>query len=250
MKIKNSFFPAVLALCALSLFAFKGYEKEKVSDIVWLEISHPKKNVNYYLEADSNGNLLMREIFGKKIVVRRGTVKKMFFNDFYREVRNSEIVTQQNLDTSKMMFYKGEVIKLSAYISGELKRVSSPMNKFSEAFIYAFNELKKQAYKIKPGTPPAAFITSVPLDGPLYDDFQKKASKDYKLLTMEAKELRSNLHLFKSVNEPHRMIPLESEDEVSELSDFIYNNKLFGMKSLFYIGTTRGNFQCSVLDAK
>lgn len=247
---KNKLFLGALAITALSLAAFKGYEKEKVADIVWLEISHPKKNINYYLEADSNGNVLMREILGKKVVVKRGTAKKMFFNDFYREVRNSEIVTQQAFDDSKMLFYKGEVIKLSAYISGELKRISSPMNKFSEAFIYSFTELKKQAYNIKPGTSTAAFIMSVPLEGKLYDEFQKKTSKDYKLEVMEAKELRTNQLLFKSINEPYRMVPIETEKEVSELSDFIYENKLFGMKSLFYIGTTRGNFQCSVLDAK
>jgi len=149
------------------------------------------------------------------------------------------------------MFYKGEMINLSAYINGELKRINSPMYKFSEAFKFAFNELKKQVLNIQPDkNSPAAFIRAEPLIGEKLNIFNKKVSSNYELKIIETKELRGNLHIFKAINEPYRLIPIGTEEEVLKISDYISENGLFGMKSLFYIGTTRGNFECSVLDAK
>lgn len=238
----------IVFLIVLAFFlSFRGYEKEKPADSVWLDVSNPKKNINYYLEADSDGNVLMIENLEKKILVRRGTIKKIFFKDFLREIKNSDVVTGQRLSDSKMLFYKGEVISLSAYIDGELRRIDSPLYKFSEAFKYAFNELKKQVYAISPGNPPKAFISCSPLIGKDFDEFKKKVSSDYELKLIETKKLKENVYIFNSINEPYRKFPIEKEEDVSAISDFISENNIFGMKSLFYIGTTRGNFKCSVL---
>jgi len=249
--MKSKVYYLLCFMFLISLFSFRGYEKEKSAEAVWFDIVHPQKKINYYIEADLNGKVLMREILDNKIVVRRGIIKKMYVKDFIREVKNSEIISEQNEKDSKMMFYKGEMINLSAYINGELKRISSPMYRFSEAFKFAFSELKKQILNIKPDKmPPSAFIRAVPLTGENLDNFNKRISSGYELKTIETKILRQNMHIFKAINEPYRIFPVDTDEDVIKISDYISENKLFGMKSLFYIGTTRGNFECSVFDAK
>jgi len=249
--MKSKIYYLLFSISIIFLFSFRGYEKEKDAEAIWFDIIHPQKKINYYIEADLNGKVLMREIINDKIVIRRGIIKKMYVKDFIREVKNSEIINEQSEKDSKIMFYKGEMINLSAYINGELKRINSPMYKFSEAFKFAFNELKKQVLNIKPDkNPPAAFIRAEPLIGEKLNLFNKKVSSNYELKIIETKELRGNLHIFKAINEPYRLIPIGTEEEVLKISDYISENGLFGMKSLFYIGTTRGNFECSVLDAK
>lgn len=228
------------------LFSFRGYEKENSAETIWLEVLHPQKKINYYLEADSDGKVLMREIKGSKIFIRRGTIKKIFFKDFFREIKNSDVIREKQ-SNSKMMFYKGEMLHLSAYIDGELRRINSPMYRFSEAFKYAFNALKKEVYKIEPSNAPVAFISCAPLEGIELENFKKKVAADYQLKLVETKKLRENLYVFNSINQPYRMLIIKNEDELTKISDFISDNKILGMISLFYIGTTRGNFQCSVI---
>ncbi len=247
--MKNRSITALLILAAAAtLWAFRGYEDKDNAEKIWLESDWPAKKQSYYIEIDSEGNFMAKEEKNKKILIREGQIKKMYAKDFFRETKSSEIVTRQNPDESKTLFYKGETLKISAYINGELRRAQAPMKNFSDSFHFAFSEMKKEIFKFKPENKYLAFISAVPLTGKLLSDFEEKGQKTEDLKVIEIKKLKSQKKIFDAINYPYRLIPLKTEEEISEISEFINKEGLPGMKSLFYIGTTRGNFQCSVIE--
>ncbi len=238
----------IVALSLISFLGFRGYEDKKAAEAIWLEVSWPEKNQSYYIEIDTEGRFMTKEEKKKKFLVREGQIKKMYAKDFFRETKNSEVIGGRNTEGAKLLFYKGEVIKISAYINGELVRVEAPMKDFSDSFRFAFSEMKKEIFKSKPQYKYPAFLTAVPLKGVLLAQFQKDLPQGYKLKVVEIKKLKTQPQIYQAINHQYKLIPLKNEEEVSSILNFISEQQLLGMKSLFYLGTTRGNFQCSIVE--
>jgi hypothetical protein len=247
---KNILFVLSLtAIALLSSFTLKGYIKEENKDTIWLYVTYPDKKIDYYLEVSIDGSVLMREKNAKSVVVREGTIKKMYAKDFFRETKNSDIMAySKNIDISKMLFFKGELVKISANIKGEIIRVVSPLNMFSNTFIYAFRQVYDEAIKLPETKKYVSFIYAAPMNTDLYNDFLKKVPANYEIPVVETKELKLNKYIFRAVNYPWRLIPIPSDDEENTISDFMSSYNLYGLKSSFYLGTTRGKFQLSIVE--
>lgn len=243
MKIVNLFF-----LSFLLGFTLKGYLPEEEKDIIWLYIEDASKKTYYYMEVSSEGRVLLKEMSGKK-AVREGYIKKVYVKDFFRETKNSDILKySKKLDISKMLFFKGELIKISANISGEIRRVVAPITSFSQTFIYAFRQVYNEAIKLNETRDYVSFIYAIPLEGDVYLAYIKRVPPNYTLPVIETSELKKNPYIFKCVSYPWRLIGIRSKKDEADIVDYMVYKKLYGVKSAFYIGTTRGNFQLSIIE--
>jgi hypothetical protein len=240
---------AVLAASAAALCAFRPYNQAGRAKAAWMNASSIKTGQGYYLEVSLNGQALMRTDSSKAIVTRRGAIKPQLAKDFFREIENSEIINSQNVKQSKMIFYRGDLMKISAYISGELTRTEAPLNNFGEAFSYAFNEVKKAASALPQESALRGFLRAEPVKGDALEYFRKKAAVDGEVKTIETYDLQKVPALMAAIKEPHRLIPLENEAAVKELQAFVSGRKLYGPRTLFYVPSTRGTFKCEVLEA-
>ncbi len=241
-----------LALAAVLLAAparaWRPYAKEAPAKAAWMTVSSIKTGQEYYLEVSQDGKAVMREETPTSLITRSGEIKKMFASDFFREIENSEIINSQNVADSKMIFYRGELLKISAYISGELTRTEAPLNKFGEAFSYAFGEVKKAAASLPEEKGLRAFLRAEPVTGDALESFQAKASADEKAGVIETSELMKIKPLMAAIKEPYRLIPIADEAALKEVQSFVIDKSLYGLRTLFYVPTTRGTFKCLVLD--
>lgn len=229
-------------------FTLKGYVKEENKEVIWLYVDYPSKNINYYLEVSKDGNVLMVEnLKSKNKTVREGSIKKMYAKDFFRETLNSEIIKYaKSVDLTKMLFYTGQTITLFVNYQGEVRKIITPLNRFGKTFMYAFNQVYENAVKLPETKKYIAFLYALPLEGKLYNDFKEKVPSNYELPFIETKEIMKNKFIFKAINNPGRLIPLETKEEENTVIKFIGEYNLYGLKSAFYFASTRGNFQCSV----
>jgi hypothetical protein len=219
--------------------AFKAVEEAS-----WMNLVSRKKGfVDYYFEIGQDGSVIVRDESKDGVTVRRGTIKAMYAKDFFREIKSSDILNAQTGTGSKMVYYKGDQLQISAYINGELRRFEAPLNKFGEAFSYAMTEARKAAEKLPADEKIAGFLSAQPLAGPMRDDFFSRVGQDYDFKLVETYDLQKNKHLMAAVKQPHRLIPLESDKDVKAVSDFITRHKIYGMRDLFYVKTTRGEFR-------
>ena len=214
-------------------------------EAAWMNIVSKKKGfVDYYFEIGQDGAVIVRdESKAGEVTIRRGRIKSMFAKDFFREIKSSDILNAQSGTGSKMVFYKGDLLRISAYINGELRRFEAPLNKFGEAFSYAMTEARKAAEKLPADETMAGFLSAEPLEGQLRDTFLSRVGQDYEFNLVETYDLQKNKPLMTAVKQPHRLIPLESEKDIKAVSDFITRHKIYGMRDLFYIKTTRGEFR-------
>lgn len=235
--------------CFFSGFTLKGYIPESEKDLIWLYIENSKFKTSTYLEVSWEGKVLLKTVQNRKNIVREGYVKKMYVKDFFREVKNSDLMNySRSVDLSKMLFYEGDIIKISANVSGEIRRVVAPLSSFSKTFIYAFNQLYSQAIELPETQNYVSFIFAAPLEGDIYARFIKSVPPGYVLSVIETSEIKKNSYIFKAVSNPWRLIGITSKKEESEIMDFATYKRLYGIKSGFYIGTTRGNFQLAIVD--
>ncbi len=241
---------AALAVMAGALCAGRPYNQTGRSKAAWMTVSAIKTGQEYYLEVAQDGQALMREESFKSLTTRRGRISAQLVKDFFREIDNSEIMNLQNVRRSKMIFYQGEILNISAYISGELTRTESPLNNFGEAFSHAFVELKKVVSGLPQETGVRAFLRAEPIEGEELDTFRGKAAKeDGEVKNIETYDIQKIKPLMAAIQEPHRLIPLETEADAKELQDFISARQLYGLRTLFYLPSTRGTFKCQVLEA-
>ncbi len=231
-------------------FTLKGYIKEENKDTIWLYFDHPEKKLNYYLEINLDGEVLMRSIeHNKKAIVREGTIKKVYAKDFFRETKTSSLMNYgKKVDVTKILFYKGETIKISANIAGEIRRVIAPISSFSETFRYAFNQVYEQAKNLEQTRKYVSFLCAMPLEDERYQEFLRKVPPNYQLPLIETSEIKKNRYIFKAINNPWRLIPLPSKEEENAISDFMSKHNLYGLKSSFYLKTNRGNFELSLIE--
>jgi len=239
---------AALTLCAAALTAFRPYNQGARAKAAWMTVSSIKTGQEYYLEVTQDGEAIMREETAKTLVTRRGKITPQLVKDFFREIENSEIINSQNTKQSKMVFYRGDIMKISAYISGELTRTEAPLNNFGEAFSYAFGEVKKAVAALPVETGLKAFLRAEPVEGDDLDSFRAKAAKEGEIKNIETYDIQKVKPLLAAIKEPNRLVPLEDEAAAKELQDFVSTRQLYGLRTLFYVPSTRGTFKCSVLD--
>ncbi len=231
--------------------ARKRVYKYTSSNAAWMTISSSKKKaLNYYLDISKNGDIIYRTEIKNKIITRKGSVPSQIAKDFFREAKNSESSVAENSKATKLIFYKGEILKISFYLSGELRRMIAPLVNFGEGFSYAFNQIQELAKKLSLDESSLAFISAEPLEDELLDEFIKDAGKDYKFKLIETNTLRKTPSLLSAIKQPYRLVPLTSEKELKEIRKLIKKEKLYGLRTLFYISTTRGKFKCLVTNAR
>ncbi|OGS05949.1 MAG: hypothetical protein A3I76_03855 [Elusimicrobia bacterium RIFCSPLOWO2_02_FULL_61_11] len=239
---------AALAAAAASLTAFRPYSQGARSKAAWMTVSAIKTGQEYYLEVAQDGQAVMREENSKSVITRRGAIKPQLVKDFFREIENSEIINSQNVKRSKMVFYRGDVLKISAYISGELTRTEAPLNNFGEAFSYAFNEVKKAVSVLPQEKKLISFLRAETVEGEALDSFRAKVEVDGEVKNIETDDLKQIKPLMTAVKEPHRLVPIETREALKELQEFISSRRLYGLRTLFYVPSTRGTFKCELLE--
>ncbi|PIU18078.1 MAG: hypothetical protein COT18_11235 [Elusimicrobia bacterium CG08_land_8_20_14_0_20_59_10] len=239
----------VLTLAAGSLFALRPLDRTRNAKAIWMTVSSLKSGRSYYLEVSMDGRAFLREESSKTTVTRRGTIPLQLIKDFIRETENSEVVSAKDIKQHKAAFYRGEVLHISAYISGELTHTEAPLDSFGEAFAYAFGEIRKAVVKLPVDAGVKAFLRAELLQGEELDSFKNKAAKDGKVPIVETHDIRKVKPLMAAIKDANRFIPLETDAEVKQLRDFINARKLYGLRTLFYLPSTRGTFRCLVKDA-
>ena len=231
----------------LSSFTLKTYIPDEDKDTIWLYLTFPDKKIDYYIEVEIDGHVIFRSVENGKSILREGSIKRVYVKDFFRETKNSDLMRySRNIDLSKTLFFKGELIKISANIDGEIRRIISPLNSFSNTFVYALRQVISEAEKLDVKNY-SSFITAIPLEGETYVNYLKKIPSGYKLPIIETREVKKNKFIFKAINYPHRLIPLSTKEDETSISDFMNKYNLYGTSSSFYIGTTRGNYQISII---
>ena len=231
----------------LSSFTLKTYIPDENKDIIWLYLTFPDKKIDYYIEVEIDGHVIFRSVEKGKSIIREGSIKRVYVKDFFRETKNSDLMRySRNIDLSKTLFFKGELIKISANIDGEIRRIISPLNSFSNTFVYALRQVISEAEKLDVKNY-SSFITATPLEGETYINYLKKVPSGYKLPVIETREVKKNKFIFKAINYPFRLIPLSTKEDEASISDFMNKYNLYGTSSSFYIGTTRGNYQISII---
>lgn len=238
-----------LTLAAGSLFALRPLDRTRNAKAIWMTVSSLQSGQNYYLEVSMDGRAFLREESPKTTLTRRGTIPLQLIKDFIRETENSEVVSSKDIKQHKAAFYRGEVLHISAYISGELTHTEAPLDSFGEAFAYAFGEVRKAVVKLPVDTGIRSFLRAELLRGEDLDSFKNKAAKDGEVTIVETHDIRKVKPLMAAIKDANRFIPLETDEEVKQLRDFINARKLYGLRTLFYLPSTRGTFRCLVKDA-
>lgn len=224
--------------------------KSTQSKAVWMTVSSLETGDEYYMEVAQDGRAMLREETSRAVRTKAGTIPVQLIKDLLRETENSEIIITRNIKRNKTVFYRGELIRISAYISGELTLTEAPLPDFGEAFLYAFEEAHKAVLKLPVAAGVTAFLRAEPLAGEALDAFREQAGKDGEVKNIETSDIRRVKPLMAAIKDAYRLIPLEGEAAARELQDFLTKHQLFGLRTLFYLPSTRGTFKCSVIEAE
>ena len=249
MVKKFTILSLLLVIAGASAYAFRPYTKGAQVKASWMTVSSLKTGQEYYMEVALDGAVATRTETKSAIVTRRGKIPVQLAKDFFREIEGSDIITSQRSIDTQLIFYKGEVLNISAYILGELKRIEAPLNNFGEAFSYAFTEVKKASARMPVEKKLKGFLMAETLEGSALEDLKFKASKEGEYKTVETYDIQNVSPLMRAIKQPYRLIPLENAAQVREIQDFISRHQLYGLRKLFYLPSTRGTFKCQILDA-
>ncbi|MFA6433220.1 MAG: hypothetical protein WCW52_00850 [Elusimicrobiales bacterium] len=249
VKIKFLLIFSLMVFTGAQAGAFRPYAKGTEAKTSWMTVSSLKTGQQYYMEVAADGTVVTRTETRNIITTRRGKISPQLAKDFFREIESCDLIISQSSIDNKLVFYKGELLGISAYISGELKRITAPLNNFGEAFAHAFGEVKKAADKLPEEKTLKGFLTAEPLAGAELEALQSKAAKEGELKTVETYDIQKIDPLLKAIKQPYRLIPLETAAQVKELRTFISARQLYGLRKLFYLPSTRGTFKCQLLDA-
>ena len=247
--IKKISLPAMFFCAAFSALAFRPDAQKAAAKASWMNVSALDTGSNYYMEIAQDGRALIRTESKNSATTRRGRIPPQLAKDFFREIENSEVINAQSAAANKMVFYRGEVLKISAYITGELRRVNAPLNTFGEAFSHAFSEAKKNIEKLPLEKNLCGFLSAEPIEGDALDQFRENASKEREVKNIETYDIQKVKPLFDAIKHPYRLIALESQGDLKNIRDFISLYQLYGLRRLFYVPSTRGVFKCQVLEA-
>ena len=239
---------SLLLLSGAAAHAFRPYASIQTK-ASWMTVSSLKTGLQYYMEVAVDGTVVTRTETKNIIVTKRGTIRPQLAKDFFREIESSDIITSQSSVDNKLVFYKGELINISAHINGELKHIEAPLNAFGEAFSYAFGEVKKASAKIPDEKKLKGFLTAETLEGAALEELQFKTSKEGEHKTIETYDIQKVAPLLSAIKQPYRLIPLESATQVREIQEFISKHQLYSLGKIFYLPSTRGTFKCQILYA-
>lgn len=240
----------VLALLSAAfLTAYRPYGLKARPDAAWMTVSSLKTGREYYLEVSEDGAAMMREETPTSLVTRRGTIQKQLVSDFFREIDNSEVINSQGEAGGKLVFYRGDMLKISAYINGELTRTSAPLKNFGDAFSYAFGEVQKAVSVLPQEKKLRGFLRAVPATGEDLASYRADSGGGGDRRIVETADIMKVKPLMSAIEEPYRLVPIEDEAGLKQLQDFVSSKQLYGLRTLFYLPSTRGTFKCQVLDA-
>lgn len=244
-------FATLSLVLACALFAIKTRHVQIVGTSSWMTVKNLKKpDIFSYFAVSTGGEVIYRYEDKKTVVTKKTKINKQTVSDFFREAENAKSLIEESSVKNKLLFYRGDILEISLYIEGALRRISAPLVNYGEAFLYAFNQMKGAVEKAKSTDEILAFLTAEPLAGEKLDSFMSEAGKDYEFELIETKKLKECGKLLDAVKQPFRMLPLATKKEVEEIVDFIKENEIYGLKNLFYISTTRGKFKCRILPAR
>ncbi|HAH32166.1 MAG TPA: hypothetical protein DCL44_07625 [Elusimicrobia bacterium] len=243
---KRILFSLILFCAASAALAYRPYGQKTVPKVSWMNVSAPKTEKKLYMEISQDGRVMMRTETKTASITRRGVIRAQLAKDFFREIESSEILNFQNGVENKMIFYRGQVLSISAYINGELRRVDAPLNSFGEAFSHAFGEAKKNMEKLPPDKKLYGFLSAEPIEGEELDRFRSHASKEHIIKDIETYDIQKVKPLFDAIKQPYRLIPLQKRDDTKDIQLFISVYQLYGISKLFYLPSTRGVFKCQL----
>ncbi len=249
MTKKLIFISLLLIFPGAAAHAFRPYAKSAEAKTSWMTVSSLKTGRQYYMEVAADGAVVTRTETRSALVTRRGKIPPQLAKDFFREIESSDIITSQSSVDNKLVFYKGELLNISTYINGELKRIESPLNAFGEPFSYAFGEVKKAAAVIPDDKNIKGFLMAETLEGAALKELQLKTEKEGGYRIIETFDIKKVAPLMMAIQQPYRLIPLESAAQIKEIREFISARQLYGLGKLFYLPSTRGTFKCRILDA-
>lgn len=218
--------------------------------ILWLLSTDPKIGGELYMEISLDGETLTRKESPRNTVVKQGKIPAGLARDLCREADSSDYINSQIFKASKTIFYKGEVVKLIAYTGGEWRKIEAPPKSFGKAFEHAYKQVKKAAEKLKPVKTARFFLTAEQLQGAELEDFQDKATRSGELRELESSELKEVPLLMQALKQPYRLISLNPETDLKNLNSFVSVKRLYGMKTLFYLPSSRGVFKCRIIEDK
>ena len=220
------------------------------SAMAWLRVYTARQSRPYYLEIAKDGSFICRTEIKNSVYTRRGTINPRLAKDLFQEIENSENLTSQEKEKGRLLFYKGEIVQLSANLKGELKTVTATLESFGQGFNHALSAIKNEVAKSKPVTWPDRFIAVEPLSKEELSDLTKtsEASKRSALPMIETVEIMKVKPLAKAIEKPYRLVPVE-KDDTGKLHKFITAYNLKGYRNLFYFSSTRGDFRCVILDS-
>ncbi len=250
-KLILSLLATTIIVSAGIIFAKKIRYKYFSGNASWITITNLKKpDVEYYFDIDMDGNVIYRFeskkiIFTKKLKVERSAAK-----DFFREAKIAKTLISETDTQKKLLFYRGEILAISLYIEGTLRQIKSPLVNFGEAFLYAFNQIKRAVKKAKIDKDTIGFLVASPLSEESLLRFYKEAGKNYKFTLIETAQLKKCKKILSAIKQPYRLIPLKTREEIKMIEDFIRKYKIYGLKSRFYIHSTRGKFECRIVPAR
>lgn len=221
--------------------AEKNTRTEKIK-AVWIRETDPKKDTDFYLEAAQDGSILSREENNGTVVSRRGKITARFAKDLVRETERSDAMSAHSKAGSDLI--SDGMLKVYAYISGELTIAEATLNELGRNFEHALKELTKEVSALPLTTNMAGLLycDAVP-EGDL-PTVNKKIAIDGEIEIIETSDIKRFPQLMAALVDPGRMIPLETRDEVRQLSDFINKYDLYGSRTEFILPSTRGTFAC------
>lgn len=248
--MKKTLFFAVLSLFSAQARAVRPPAATVESDTIWMRLFDKDKPGDYYIEVAKDGNCLARAETKAAVVTRRGKVNERLIRDLFQEVENSDAFDYY-LETEKghTIFFKGEMIELSAFWHGELRNVVMPVKELGAGFSYALAQIRKNAEKIPKWEGLEKLLKVTPISAVDLEEMQKgRIGADF--TRVETADVDRIKPLATGILRPFRLIPMDNPEFLKKLDDFIEQNNLKGFRDTFFFATSRGNFKCVLLEAQ
>lgn len=257
---KNIFFAIFFILCACASNDYrpttmtkeeaeaamaKNRSTAKVK-AVWMREINKKKDTDFYLEVAQDGNILSREENNGTVSSRRGKVPGMIAKAMVRETERSDAMSGH--EKAGANFYETGGLKVYAYISGELTIAEATMSDLGKNFEHALGEITDAVSKMPLTTDIAGMLYCEAYSEDDLPSINKKIAIDGEIEIIETVDIKTFPPLIAAISDQGRMIPLETRDNIRELSDFINKYDLYGSRAEFILPSTRGTFACHMVN--
>ncbi|MDD4005517.1 MAG: hypothetical protein PHW69_10010 [Elusimicrobiaceae bacterium] len=219
-------------------------------ETVWLRLFPKGEASQTYIEAAVNGRTTVRVQSSGKITTRSGKVDKQLVKDLFQEMRGNDVFDSAALGTGRMLFYKGDLLRISAVWEGEIRTVEMPTEKLTQGFRYALDALKKAALKLPVNRKIYRFVAAYPVaEDELASHTDATGRERYRYKYLETSVIDLNPAISRAILRPQLLVPLNSRKESEELYDFFYDNKIRAESGDFMLSTSRGDFKMEIIKA-